>query len=104
MSEHSFVSNSLFYSKNKIIKIKSYQLVHWKPYYSEKNHCKQSLEQTTLAYPYSFTNSVYKGYHILLSIVFTFLIENDAEILPAHYTWKVAFTNLIHKQSIQVIL
>ncbi len=31
-------------------------------------------------------------------------IENDAEILPAHYTWKVAFTNLIHKQSIQVKL
>jgi hypothetical protein len=30
------------------------------------------------------------------------LLLYDAEILPAHYTWKVAFTNLIHKQSIQV--
>ncbi len=28
-------------------------------------------------------------YHILLSIVRSFLLENDAEILPAHYTWKV---------------
>jgi hypothetical protein len=37
-------------------------------------------------------------------MVRTFYIENDAEILPAHYTWKVAFTNLIHKQSIQVKL
>jgi len=43
-------------------------------------------------------------YHILSSIVCTFFIENDAEILPAHYTWKVAFANLIHKQSIQVKL
>jgi hypothetical protein len=25
-------------------------------------------------------------------------------MLPAHYTWKVAFANLIHKQSIQVKL
>jgi len=33
-----------------------------------------------------------------------FFIEKDAEILPAHYTCKVAFTNLIHKQSIQVKL
>ncbi len=41
---------------------------------------------------------------ILLSIVRTFFIENDAEILHAHCTWKVAFTNLIHKQSIQVKL
>ena len=29
-------------------------------------------------------------YHILLSIVCTFYIENDAEIFPAHCTWKVA--------------
>ncbi len=43
-------------------------------------------------------------YRILLSIVRTFFTENDAEILPAHYTWKVTLTNLIHKQSIQVIL
>ena len=28
--------------------------------------------------------------HILSSIVHTFYIENDAEIFPAHYTWKVA--------------
>ncbi len=27
---------------------------------------------------------------ILLSIVHTFYIENDAEISPAHHTWKVA--------------
>ncbi len=33
-----------------------------------------------------------------------FLIENDAEILPVHNTWKVASTNLIYKQSIQVKL
>ncbi len=45
------------------------------------------------------------SYHILLSIVHTFFFENDAEIVPAHYyTWKVALTNLIHKQSIQVKL
>jgi hypothetical protein len=37
-------------------------------------------------------------------IVCTFLVENDAEIIPVHYTWKVAFPNLIHKQSIQVKL
>ncbi len=43
-------------------------------------------------------------YHILPSIVHTFFIENDAEILPAHYTWKVALTNLIQKQSTQVKL
>ncbi len=29
-------------------------------------------------------------YRILLSIVHTFYIENDAEIFPPHYTWKVA--------------
>ncbi len=30
-------------------------------------------------------------YRILSSIVHTFFyIENDAEIFPAHYTWKVA--------------
>jgi hypothetical protein len=28
-------------------------------------------------------------YHILSSIVHSFYIENDAEIFPAHYTWKV---------------
>jgi len=37
-------------------------------------------------------------------IVHTFVIENDAEILRVHYTWKVALANLIHKQSIQVKL
>ncbi len=41
------------------------------------------------------------NYCMLLSKVHTFFIENDAEMLLAHYTWKVAFTNLIHKQSIQ---
>jgi hypothetical protein len=29
-------------------------------------------------------------YCILSSIVCTFYIENDAEIFPVHYTWKVA--------------
>ena len=29
-------------------------------------------------------------YSFLLSIVRTFFIENDAEIFPVHYTWKVA--------------
>jgi hypothetical protein len=29
-------------------------------------------------------------YRILSSIVRTFYIENDAEIFPAHYSWKVA--------------
>ena len=33
-----------------------------------------------------------------------YCIENDAEIVPVHYTWKVALTNLIHKQSINVKL
>ncbi len=28
--------------------------------------------------------------HILSSTVYTFYIENDPEIFPAHYTWKVA--------------
>ena len=43
-------------------------------------------------------------FHIISSKVRTFFIENDAEILHMYYTWKVAFTNLIHKQSIQVKL
>jgi hypothetical protein len=29
-------------------------------------------------------------YRILSNIVCTFYIENDAEIFPVHYTWKVA--------------
>jgi hypothetical protein len=29
-------------------------------------------------------------YRILSSILHYFYIENDAEIFPAHYTWKVA--------------
>ncbi len=29
------------------------------------------------------------SYRILSSIVRTFYIEDDAEIFPAHYTWKV---------------
>jgi hypothetical protein len=31
---------------------------------------------------------------ILLSIVRTFFKENDHEILPTHYTWKVAVKGL----------
>jgi hypothetical protein len=37
-------------------------------------------------------------YHILSSIVHTVFIENDTEILPVHYTYKVAFTNLIQNK------
>jgi hypothetical protein len=33
-----------------------------------------------------------------------FFIDNDDEILHAHYTLKAPFTNLIHKQSIHVKL
>jgi hypothetical protein len=36
-------------------------------------------------------------YCILSSILHTFFIENESEILHAHYTSKVAFANLIHK-------
>jgi hypothetical protein len=38
---------------------------------------------------------------MLLIKVQTFFIENDAEILPAHYTWKVVFANLINERSIE---
>ncbi len=41
------------------------------------------------------------NYHILFRIVHTFSIESDAEILHVCNTWRVAFTNLFHKQSIQ---
>jgi len=35
----------------------------------------------------------YKNYRILSRVVgHLFYIENDAEIFPAHYTWKVAET------------
>jgi hypothetical protein len=37
-----------------------------------------------------FLNLYITSYHILLSLVRTFYIENDAEIFPAHCTWKVA--------------
>jgi hypothetical protein len=32
----------------------------------------------------------YYTYRIVSSVVCTFYIENDAEIFPAHYKWKVA--------------
>ena len=32
----------------------------------------------------------FQNYCILSSIVRTFYMESDAEIFPAHYTWKVA--------------
>jgi hypothetical protein len=47
---------------------------------------------------------VSRNCRILSSIVRTFFIENEAEILPAQDTWEEAFTNLIHKQSIQLKL
>ncbi len=34
--------------------------------------------------------SIFCTYHILLNKVRTFYMENNAEIFPAHYTWKVA--------------
>ncbi len=49
---------------------------------------------------FGFDKDKLTDYCILLSIVCTFFIENVAEILSVPYTWKVAFTNLIHKQSI----
>jgi hypothetical protein len=36
-----------------------------------------------------FVKHTSKDYCILSSIVHTFYIENDAEIFPAHCTWKV---------------
>jgi hypothetical protein len=47
---------------------------------------------------------VSRNCRILSSIVRTFFIENEAEILPPQDTWEEAFTNLIHKQSIQLKL
>jgi hypothetical protein len=41
---------------------------------------------------YASRGHLFKKYHILLSIVQScrlFYIENDTEIFPAHYTWKV---------------
>ncbi len=35
-------------------------------------------------------NKIGETYYILLSIVHTFYIQNDAEIFLAHYTWTVA--------------
>jgi hypothetical protein len=35
-------------------------------------------------------NILFHYYRILSSIVHTFFIENDAEIFPALYSWKVA--------------
>jgi hypothetical protein len=35
-------------------------------------------------------NKIGETYHILLSIVHTFYIQNDAEIFLVHYTWTVA--------------
>jgi hypothetical protein len=43
-------------------------------------------------------------YTVFIEYSMHFFIENDAEILQANYNWKVAFTNLFHKQSIQVKL
>ncbi len=38
----------------------------------------------------TFSIKLLNIYCILLSIVHVFYIENDAEIFPAHFTWKVA--------------
>ncbi len=37
-----------------------------------------------------FSPQPQQTYRILSSIACTFYIENDSEIFPAHYTWKVA--------------
>ncbi len=63
------------------------------------------LEGLSLAWQEFFYETFcVKHYRILSTIVQTFFNENDAEILHARYTWKVAFTTLIHKQSIWVKL
>jgi hypothetical protein len=50
----------------------------------------------------TINKSLYEPYFIVKRV--HFFIENDAEILHVHFTWEIAFTNLIHKQSIQVQL
>ncbi len=69
--------------------------IEWRIFASMRTKTYFSLKQTFVSHA---------CYCFLSSIVHTFFIENDAEIKPAHYTWKVPFTNLIHKQSIQVKL
>jgi len=70
---------------------------HWLAKLAEKNLAKSEFGEFT-------SIEKYKKYHILMSMVCTFFIENDAETLCVHYSWKVPFTNLIHKQSIIVKL
>jgi hypothetical protein len=53
--------------------------------------------------PFHLSGQTFLPHFIKYSVHF-FPIENYAEILHVHCTWKVAFTNLIHKQSIQVKL
>jgi hypothetical protein len=43
---------------------------------------------------FSLVTSLCWNYRILSGIVRTFLKEIDAEIFPAHYTWKVAEKSL----------
>ncbi len=66
-----------------------------RPFYKHNHyllHCYEMIQLTK-------NSTIF--YHVQLAL---FFIEIDAEILLAHYTWKVAFINLSHKQSIQVKL
>ncbi len=56
--------------------------------------CKMFMKSTPGEEVAGPTSTQKTRYRILWSIVRTFFTKNDAEILPAHYTWKVAFTNL----------
>jgi hypothetical protein len=49
------------------------------------------------------------SYRILSSIVCTFYLENDAEIFPVHYTWKVAekgfkMASMMHKLAMIILV
>jgi hypothetical protein len=66
--------------------------------------CKMFIKSTSGEEVAGPTSTQKTRYRILSSKVCTFFTKNDAEILPAHYTWKVAFTFLFHKQSIEIKL
>ncbi len=59
------------------------QLAQWKQEYLEKNHCRQSQEQTTLAYPYSSAYSL-----------------NNRTVSLQFICWKQSIINYVHKSFI----
>jgi hypothetical protein len=64
------------------------------PHASLKKHC----SSVSLSVPINNKNIIFESGSLFKSpTVSAGLIENDAEILPSHYTWKVTFINLIHK-------